>query len=123
MLLFLLNIHLGKRPRNPLLIKNPDTHEIVKVEKPPATDNGSSNTTTAADDTRQKESVTDSIASDSKSTDETNKSQIQAEFRHSIARLLHPDSQADKVYKKVRSHCTFRKGNDSSRTKLLIMND
>jgi hypothetical protein len=84
-----------KRQRKPIPIIDPQSHETVKVETPNSSANVSS-TTTTDDDTRQKDSNTDSTIQNPKLTDEANQLQKRADFRKQFAEQLNPNAQTDK---------------------------
>lgn len=74
------------------------SHKALDVEtSPPPANVSSITTTTITDENGQKDSVTDSPIANIKSTDEVNKSQIQATFRQQMARLYNPNAPTDKV--------------------------
>ncbi len=72
------------------------SHKTVELETRTSSANVSSTTsTTTNDENRQKDSLIDST--NSKSTDEVDKSIKQAKFRQEFALLLNPNPQTDKV--------------------------
>jgi len=74
------------------------SHKTIELEASTSLGNVSSTSTpTVTDENRQKDSVIDPTISISKSTDEVNKSEIQAKFREQFSRLLSPNAQTDKV--------------------------
>lgn len=80
---------------------DPDSKKPVEVPAPvpPVTVSSSipAAVTTTTDENVQNESVTNSTISNSKSSDDINKSQIQAKFRQQVAQLLNPNAETDKV--------------------------
>ncbi len=74
------------------------SHKTIELEASTSLGNVSSTSTpTVTDENRQKDSVIDPTIPNSKSTDEVNKSEIQAKFREQFSRLLSPNAQTDKV--------------------------
>ncbi len=74
------------------------SHKTIELEASTSLGNVSSTSTpTVTDENRQKDSVIDPTIPNSKSTDEVNKSEIQAKFRQQFSRLLNPNAQTDKV--------------------------
>ncbi|CAF3682682.1 unnamed protein product [Adineta steineri] len=89
-----------KRQRKPLAIVDPVSHTAVDISTTtPATNPASSVPHGTTNENRQNESTTDSpAASNVKLVNDTNKTQIQTDFRHKIAQLLsdNPSTSADK---------------------------
>ncbi len=92
-----------KRKKTPLAIIDPVSHKTVELptqanSSAPTSTNSSTTTTTA--ETRPTETTTDSIIVNPKPTNDTNKTQVQTDFRHQIAKLLSDTSNPpiDKVY-------------------------
>lgn len=96
-----------KRQRKPLAIVNPATHEAVQISTTTAAASSSTTTmtttttatanaltTTAPIDIRPSETTTDSTTTttDSKSVDDLNKIQKQADFRHQFAKAMSDNS-------------------------------
>ncbi len=77
------------------------SHKAVEVETSALSTNLSSSTTTTTaattDESCPKDSVTDSPNTNTKSTDDVNKTLIQEEFRQNVARLLNSNAPTDKV--------------------------
>ena len=74
------------------------SHKNVDLEKSvPSANVSSAITTTITDENGQKDSVTDSPITNTKSTSEANKLQKQAAFRKQFAALLHHNAPTDKV--------------------------
>jgi hypothetical protein len=78
-----------KRERKPLMIRDPVSNQPVEVPtlSTPATTTSTVFAITTITETRPTETTTD-----------TNKTQIQTDFRHKMANLLITDTPTDKVY-------------------------
>jgi hypothetical protein len=91
-----------KRARKPIPIVDPVSHKALEISTPNSSSStsttnpsSSSTTTTATTEIRPTETTTDSTTINTKPANDTNKTQIQTNFRHQIAKLL-TDSSTDK---------------------------
>jgi translation initiation factor 4G len=88
-----------KRQRKPLAIVDPVSHKALEVTtQSTSSASTSTNSSTTTTETRPTETTTDSTIVNPKPTNDPNKTQVQQDFRHQIAKLIsdNPTTATDK---------------------------